>query len=70
MAAFMARHRLGEVFPAGNVEALVAALQRSISQRELIVRRIAGDRALLEEYAWERQEIALLGAYDALWRRR
>jgi glycosyltransferase involved in cell wall biosynthesis len=66
MGAFVASHQVGVVFPAGNVEALVAALRETVSHRETIVRKIRSDDALLAEHAWERQERALLRVYDTL----
>ncbi|WP_395022699.1 glycosyltransferase [Dongia sp.] len=66
MAGFVTGHQLGEVFPAGNVDALVDALRRVIAAREPIVSRIARDDHLLAENAWESQEAALVEVYDRL----
>ncbi len=61
MAGFVREHRLGEVFPADDAEALAAALRRTLAAAPAIRARIS--EQMLREHSWERQHRILSDVY-------
>ena len=65
MAVFTSEHDLGTVYPAGDVEALVAAVRWVLAARDRLSTRVALSPAVAAT-AWSRQAERLLGLYDRI----
>ncbi len=64
---FVQRHRLGEVFPAEQVEAFAGAVDRALSRRAELAAGITPE--LLRDLSWETQAADLLQEYRRIARR-
>jgi glycosyltransferase involved in cell wall biosynthesis len=62
-AEFVQEHGVGEVFPAEDVKAMVAAIRRVLDDYPRYANNVA-DPALLDRYSWARQEEVLRGVYS------
>ena len=61
-AEFVRRHRIGEVFRAGDAAGLADAVRRVLGDRATYAKS-ASDPEFLERYSWRRQEEVLRGVY-------
>ncbi len=61
-AEFVRRHRIGEVFRAGDAAGLADAVRRVLGDRATYATS-ASDPEFLERYSWRRQEEVLRGVY-------
>lgn len=64
VAAFTREHAVGEVFPAGDTKAFVAAARTVLADPDRYAKPYEGD--LLAEHTWEAQVPQLLALYDGL----
>lgn len=63
---FVDRHQLGEVFLAGDAEALAAGARAILGQLPTLRKRIVSDADLLRSYSWEAQATVERDVYRSL----